>query len=197
MEAWLIGLDLSDITLFCQDWGGLIGLRLVAAHPDRFARVVAANTALPTGHGTLSEAFDQWRAFSRTADPFPIGWVIQGATVATVTDEALAGYEAPFPDESYKAGAKAFPSLVPIDVEDPGGPANVEAWKSLHRFERSFLTTFSDQDPVTRGADRRFLDQIPGSKGQPHTTIEDAGHFLQEDQGPAIAGVVNAFIARS
>ena len=195
LEEWFVGLDLNDVTLFCQDWGGLIGLRVVADHPHRFAGVIAANTALPTGHGTLGEAFDRWRAFSRKADPFPIGKVLQGATVTDLSEAVIAGYEAPFPDESFKAGAKIFPSLVPIDPDDPGGIANVQAWKALEQFDRPFLTAFSDQDPITRGADRWFRERIPGAEGQPHTTIENGGHFLQEDQGPTLAALISTFIS--
>ncbi len=193
MSTWLVGADLTDITFFGQDWGGLIGLRLVAAFPDRFARVAIANTGLPTGHGAPSEAFMQWRAFSRKADPFPIGWVIQGATVGDLSEVELAGYEAPFPDESYKAGAKIFPSLVPVDLEDPGGVANVAAWEVLESFDKPFLTAFSDQDPITKGGDKRFREKVPGAAGQPHTTVVDAGHFLQEDQPLVLADLIDTF----
>ena len=194
MEGWLLGLDLRDITLFCQDWGGLIGLRLVAAHPDRFARVVVANTMLPIGRGTPSEAFTAWREFSKKADPFPISWVLQGATVDEISETALAGYDAPFPDETYKAGAKIFPSLVPISEDDPAVPANLSAWEVLAGFDKPFLCTFSDKDPITRGGDKWFRERVPGAADQPHTTIESAGHFLQEDQGPTIAALLNTWI---
>ena len=197
MEAWLLAHDLTDITLFGQDWGGLIGLRLVAAHPDRFARVVVANTSLPTGHGTPPEAFMQWRAFSLMADPFPVGAILQGATVTNLPEDVVAAYEAPFPDESYKAGAKIFPSLVPIDRDDPGGIANTVAWEVLRGWDKPFLTAFSDQDPVTQGGDVLFHDRIPGAEGQPHETVENAGHFLQEDQGPYLAGLIGRFIAEN
>jgi haloalkane dehalogenase len=194
MEAWLLGLDLREITLFCQDWGGLIGLRLVAAHPDRFARVVVASTMLPIGRGAPSEAFTAWREFSKKADPFPISWVLQGATVNEISDAALAGYDAPFPDETYKAGAKIFPSLVPISEDDPAVPANVAAWEVLAGFDKPFLCTFSDKDPITRGGDKWFREHVPGAAGQFHMTIENGGHFLQEDQGPTIAALLNTWI---
>lgn len=194
MEAWLLGMDLCNITYFGQDWGGLIGLRLVAAHPDRFARVAVANTGLPAGYGEMSEAFLQWQEFSKRADPFPVGWIIQGATVSEMSESVIAGYDAPFPDESYKAGAKIFPSLVPIDADDPAVPANRAAWEVLASFDKPFLTLFSDSDPVTGGGETPFQSRVPGAAGQPHATIEGGGHFLQEDQGPAIAAALIAWM---
>lgn len=194
MLDWLRQLDLGGITLVAQDWGGLIGLRLLAAEPDRFARVVVANTGLPTGHGEMSEAFLRWRDYSRRADPFPVGRIVQGGTVTELPDAVVAAYDAPFPDERYKAGAKIFPSLVPIDPSDPGAIDNVEAWKVLHTFERPFLTAFSDSDPITAGGDKWFREQVPGASGLQHPTISGAGHFLQEDRGPEWARVIVDFI---
>ncbi len=196
--AWMTGLvtslDLTNITLYCQDWGGLIGLRLVAAMPERFARVVAANTFLPTGNEPVPDAFKAWRQFSQTVPEFPVGNIIQGATTTDLPPEVIAAYDAPFPDESYKAGARVFPVLVPIEPDAPGAAENREAWLTLMTFDKPFLCAFSDKDPVTRGADAPLRAAIPGAKGQPHTTIENGGHFLQEDQGERIAEVLLAFI---
>lgn len=189
-------LDLRDVTLVCQDWGGLIGLRLVAEHPARFARVVAANTLLPTGDQGATEAFLRWREFSQAAPELPIGMILQTATVTELAPEVMAAYEAPFPDESYKAGARQFPLLVPITPDDPAAPANRAAWEVLSRFEKPFLTAFSDGDPITSPFAEVFR-KIPGAAGQPHTTIRGAGHFLQEDKGEELARVVLGFIARS
>ena len=190
-------LDLHQITLVCQDWGGLIGLRLVAEHPERFARVVAANTGLPTGHEELGDAFLAWRRFCRDAPELPIGRIIAGGCRSTLSEEVVAAYEAPFPDESYKAGARVFPELVPTAPDDPSAAANERAWLALSRFERPFLTAFSDSDPITKGADALFRQRVPGASGQPHTTIRGAGHFLQEDAGPQLAGVVVDLIRRT
>lgn len=189
-------LDLRDITLVCQDWGGLIGLRLVAEHPERFARVVAANTLLPTGDQHPGPAFEAWLEFSQTVPELPVGRIVDGATTTPLSDEVRAAYDAPFPDESYKAGARQFPKLVPITPDDPAAPANRAAWEALRRFEKPFLVAFSDGDPIT-GAYRKAFEQVPGAAGQPHATIEGAGHFLQEDKGEELARVVNAFIAQS
>ncbi|MBN2397044.1 MAG: haloalkane dehalogenase [Deltaproteobacteria bacterium] len=197
MQALLEHLDLTGITLVCQDWGGLIGLRLVAGHPERFARVVVANTGLPTGDHPMSEAFSAWREYSRTAPEFHVGGIIKGACVNPLSDAVIAAYDAPFPDDTYKAGARVFPSLVPITPDDPAAEANRRAWEVLSRFEKPFLTAFSDGDPITRGGDRVFLKLIPGTRNQPHTTIKGGGHFLQEDQGEQFARVVVDFMESS
>lgn len=195
MRGFLETLDLRDVTLICQDWGGLIGLRLVAEHADRFARVIVANTMLPTGDHDPGAAFKQWREFSQTVPEFPTGQIIQGGCALPFSDEIRAGYDAPFPDESYKAGARQFPALVPITPDDPAAPANRAAWEALKTFEKPFLCAFSDKDAITAGGDKVFQKLVPGTKGQPHTTITEGGHFLQEDQGEALAKVALDFIA--
>jgi len=199
--AWLWsfveGLELNDITLVCQDWGGLLGLRLVAEHPDRFARVIAANTFLPTGREPLGDAFAAWRTFATTSPAFDIGTVVSKGCATELSPAVIASYDAPFPDESYKAGARVFPALVPDDPGKPDALANQKAWASLSRFDRPFLTAFSDKDPITRGADKFLRAAIAGAKDQPHTTIEGGGHFLQEDRGPELAEVVIDFVRAS
>ena len=189
------GLELRDLTLVGQDWGGLIGLRLFAEHPDRFARVVAANTGLPTGDHPMSEAFLAWQRFAATADAFDVGRIVQNGTVSPLPPEVVAGYDAPFPDDSYTAGARAFPSLVPTTPDDQAAPANRAAWEVLARSGTPFLTAFSDGDPITRGGDRVFQERVPGARGRAHTTLAGGGHFLQEDVGPELARVVAAFVA--
>lgn len=197
MEAFLLALDLRGVTLVCQDWGGLIGLRLVTAHPDRFARVVAANTFLPTGDNPPGEAFMRWREFSQTVPDFPVGRIVRGGCVTELPPEVVAAYDAPFPDDRYKAGARQFPLLVPISPDDPAAAANRQAWEVLRRWEKPFLTAFSDSDPITRGADRVLQSLIPGAWGQRHVTITGAGHFLQEDKGEELARVVVEFMAKT
>jgi haloalkane dehalogenase len=189
-------LDLQSITFFGQDWGGLVGLRLVAAQPDRFARVVVGNTGMPTGDRPPNEAFLNWQQFARESPVFPIGRIIGGGTVNPITDDVAAAYDAPFPDDSYKAGARRFPSLVPTSPDDPAHDDNVAAWEVLHCFDKPFLCAFSDSDPITKGGERQF-EGVPGTKAQPHTTIEGAGHFLQEDKGEVLAQVIADFIAAS
>lgn len=191
------GLGLDGLTLVCQDWGGLLGLRLVAEHPERFRRVVAANTGLPTGDGRMSDAFAAWRQFSQEVSELPVGRIVRGGTAAGMSDEVVAGYEAPFPDERYKEGARQMPALVPTRPDDPAAEDNRRAWASLRTFDRPFLCAFSDGDPITRGADRLFLEAVPGAAGQEHVTIAGAGHFLQEDKGEELASVVSGFIART
>lgn len=195
MTALLDGLELTGITLFCQDWGGLIGLRLVADRPDRFARVIVANTGLPTGDQGASDAFLAWREFSQTVPEFPTGMILSRAVARGMADDVKAAYDAPYPDESYKAGARAFPVLVPVSPDNPATDANRAAWDVLKRFDKPVLTAFSDQDPITAGGDKVFQKLVPGAAGQPHITIENAGHFLQEDAGDQLAGIINAFIA--
>ncbi len=195
LRATIEMLELRRITLVCQDWGGLLGLRIVGENADRFARVVAANTFLPTGDAAPSEAFLAWRAFSQNVPVFPTGRILQGATQTELSPAVVAAYDAPFPDESYKSGARQFPLLVPIGPDDPAVPANRAAWQGLLHFERPFLTAFSDGDPVTRGSDVPMQQRIPGARGRQHVTIAGGGHFLQEDCGEELARAVVGFIA--
>ncbi len=194
LTRWLHALGLNNIVLFCQDWGGLLGLRLVANEPDRFVGVVAANTFLPTGDVEPGQAFMDWQNFSQSVPDFPTGAIIKGATVSELSAEVIAAYDAPYPDESYKQGARQFPMLVPITPDNPASEDNRAAWEVLAQFEKPFLTAFSDQDPVSRGGDIGFQKRIPGANGQQHVTIKDGGHFLQEDKGEELAIVVNQFI---
>jgi haloalkane dehalogenase len=188
-------LDLRDITFFGQDWGGLVGLRLVALEPDRFARVVVSNTGLPTGERPPNDAFLAWQKFSKEAPTLPIGRIIAGGCTTPLSDDVIAAYDAPFPDDTYKAGARIFPSLVPTSVEDPAHLANAKAWEVLRAFDKPFLCAFSDGDPITSGGERQFIGEVAGTEGQPHTTIEGGGHFVQEDRGPELAAVIEAFIS--
>ena len=197
---WLHGLvdelALRDVTLLCQDWGGLLGLRLVGERPDLFRGVVAANTFLPTGDIRPSDAFFRWREFATTTPSFDIGKVVEKGCARPMSAEVRAAYEAPFPDETFKAGARAFPALVPATSDDPASETNRWAWASLQQFERPFVTAFGDSDPITRGADMLLQAMIPGAKGQPHRTLERAGHFLQEDAGAELGDVVVEIAAR-
>ena len=195
MHRFIRQLDLQRITLVCQDWGSLIGLRVAAEDPDRFARIVLANGGLPTGDQKPPPVFRAWRAFASWSPWFPIGRIIQSATVTDLSPDVVAAYDAPFPSSKYKAGARAFPRLVPITPDDPARAANLAAWEVFERWEKPFLTSFSTRDPITRGIDKVFLARVPGAKGQQHATIHKAGHFLQEDKGPEFAQVVNDFIA--
>jgi haloalkane dehalogenase len=197
MTAFVESVDLQGITLFGQDWGGLIGLRVAAENPDRFARIVVANTGLPTGDQPMSEGFMRWREYSQTVENFHVGGIINGGCVSDLPPEAIAAYNAPFPDDSYKAGARQFPVLVPISPDDPAAAANRKAWQVLAQWTKPLLTAFSDSDAVTRGGERVFQKLVPGAAGQPHVTIKGAGHFLQEDKGEELAEVVVDFIARA
>ena len=196
MSEWLVANDLRGLTLVCQDWGGLIGLRLVAAHPDRFSRVVIANTGLPTGDPGPNEAFLAWRKFSQTVPVFETSKIIQGGCASKpLTPEVLAAYDAPFPDEAFKAAPRIFPSLVPISLDDPSSAPNRAAWEFFATWTKPFVCMFSDQDPVTRNGEWAFRKVVPGSEGMPHITIEGGGHFLQEDRGPEFATSINSFVA--
>lgn len=194
-EALFDHLDLQGVTLVGQDWGSLVGLRLVGEHPERFARVVIANGGLPTGDQTLSDAFLAWQKFSQEAPTFPVGGIVNGGCTSDLPPEVVAGYDAPFPDDSFTAGARQFPVLVPTSPDDPAAAANRAAWEVLARFDKPFLTAFADSDPITKGGEGIFQRTVPGAQGQPHTKIEGAGHFLQEDRGPDLARVVANFVA--
>lgn len=197
MNGLLEALDLKHITLVCQDWGGLIGLRLAAEHEGRFARIVTANTFLPTGDTPASKAFLRWQRYSQEVPVFHAGGIVKGGVVNNLSSAIIAAYDAPFPDDRYLAGARQFPALVPTSPDDPAATPNRQAWDVLKRWQKPFLTTFSDSDAITRGGDRAFQALVPGTKGQPHTTIVGAGHFLQEDKGPELARVVVDFMAHS
>ncbi len=193
MSAFLKVLDLEQIVLCCQDWGGLIGLRLVAEHGHRFDKVLAANTFLPTGDHSLGEAFHQWRDYARKVEVLPVGNIVARGCIYPLTPEEIAAYDAPFPDESYKAGARAFPQLVPASPDDPAAAPNRQAWGTLMRWDKPFLTAFSDRDPITQGADAVLQKLIPGAQGRTHRTLNGGGHFLQEDVGVELAMVLSAF----
>ena len=193
--AAIEAIGLTDLTLVCQDWGGLIGLRLVAEQPERFVRVVAANTMLPTGDHHPGKAFLAWQKFSQEVPVFPAGQILNGATVSTLEPEVIATYDAPFPDDRYLAGARQFPMLVPTGPDDPAAPRNRVAWEALGRFDRPFLCAFSDSDPITGAAEPVLRSHVSGAEGQDHVTIVDAGHFLQEDKGRELAAAVVEFVA--
>jgi haloalkane dehalogenase len=193
----ITAIGLTDITLVCQDWGGLIGLRIVGENPELFRRVVAANTFLPTGDRPPGKAFLAWQQFSQQTPVFDAGQIVNGGTQTALTDDVIAAYNAPFPDETFKEGARQFPTLVPTNPDDPATPANRAAWESLGRFDKPFLCAFSGSDPITRGGDRVLAGHVPGAKDHEPVTIVGGGHFLQEDRGAELATVVADFIART
>ena len=195
-SALFLDLDLRDVVLVCQDWGGLLGLRLVAEHPDRFTHVCAANTGLPDGTKRLPEEWWMFRDFVAKTPDLPIGFLVKSGCADGLSDAEAAAYDAPFPDASFKAGPRAFPDLIPQTLDDPATPDNQRAWEVLRRFDKPFLTAFSDKDPITSGAERFLQKEIPGAAGQPHTTIEGGGHFLQEDRGEQLATVVVDWLRR-
>ncbi len=212
MSDWLTQLDLKDITVFFQDWGSLIGLRLVADFPERFAGIVLANGGLPTGMipvehtdflkeayttlpvvkaEELGERFSDtsgipgflyWRKFCAESPDLEIGRLMTAVSATPLSTAEMAAYSAPFPDQSYMAGARRFPSLVPVFHDEPEVAENRAAWEVLKQFDKPFMCAFADDDPVTAGGDRPFLEKVPGCQGIEHRTISPAGHFLQQDQ---------------
>jgi haloalkane dehalogenase len=187
---------ITGITMFAQDWGGLVGLRLLAENPERFRRVVLANTGLPTGDGRMSEAFLAWQRFSQETPSLPVGRIVAGGCGRKLSDAEIAAYDAPFPDETLKEGARQFPALVPTSPDDPAAAANRHAWEVLEKLEVPILCAFADGDPITGGGDRVFLERAPGTASQPHRVIEGARHFLQEDQPEAcVAAILDSISA--
>ena len=195
LSTWLTTMDLREITLFCQDWGGLLGLRLVAAFPERFARVLAGNTVLPVGTDP-GKGFMDWLAYSQTTNDLPIGQIVTMGVTRKLSHDEIAAYDAPFPDASYKAGACQFPTLVPITPQHASVTENLAAWRVLSAFDKPFITAFSDNDPVTKGGDLVFQKRISGAKGQAHVTLR-GGHFLQEDSPDEIVALIDGAIKRS
>ncbi|MEP5765107.1 MAG: haloalkane dehalogenase [Halieaceae bacterium] len=212
MSDWLTQVDLKGITVFLQDWGSLIGLRLVAAYPERFAGVVLSNGGLPTGMipealteplkeayktlpvvkaEELGERFQDtsgipgflyWRKFCAESPDLEIGHLMSAVAGSSMPVDVAAAYSAPFPDQSYMSGARRFPSLVPVFVDESEVEENKAAWEVLKQFDKPFMCAFSDNDPVTAGGDKAFLEKVPGCNGVEHRTISPAGHFLQQDQ---------------
>jgi haloalkane dehalogenase len=193
MNAWLQAMDLHDVTLFCQDWGSLIGLRMATDQPQRFARIALANGGLPTGTGPVPRAFHLWRAFARFSPWFPIGRIVRSGCAQGLSEAARAAYDAPFPTRGHAIAARRMPLLVPIRPDDPERAANEAAWRALAAWDKPFLTLFSTRDPITRGGERPFQQRVPGARGQAHRRIRGAGHFLQEDRGDALAVILADF----
>jgi haloalkane dehalogenase len=196
MVAWMQAVDIRHATLFCQDWGSLIGLRMVTHSPERFDRVVLANGGLPTGTQSVTpRAFKIWRAFARFSPWFPIGKIVNSGCVVKLSEKEIAAYNAPFPSSKYTVAARLFPTFVPTTPNDPERAANEQAWEVLKQWHKPFLTLFSSRDPVTRGGDKVFRKLVPGAANQAHATTRGAGHFLQEDKGPELAKQIVEFIA--
>ena len=195
---WLLALieylDLRNITLVCQDWGSLLGLRLAAENESRFKAIVVGNGMLPTGEEKIPRAFKLWKAFALNSPWFPISRIIEFGSFKTLSKDERRAYDAPFPSKQFKAGSRAFPALVPTSPSDPASEANKKAWKILEQWEKPFLTTFSNGDPITRGGDRYMQSKIPGAQDMPHITLK-GGHFLQEDSGTEFAMAINQLLA--
>ena len=189
LTNWLLALDLHQVTLVCQDWGSLLGLRLAAEQDDRFARIIIGNGMLPTGHEKVPPVFRLWKAFARFSPLFPISRIVQAGTRRPLSRRERAAYDAPFPSRQYKAGARIFPQLVPTHANDPASAANQAAWTVLERWHKPFITAFSDGDPITRGGDRYLQKRVPGARNQHHRTLQ-GGHFLQEDAPADFAQVI-------
>ncbi len=188
-------LDLRGVTLVGQDWGGLIGLRLVAEHPGRFARVVAANTGLPTGDQPMPDVWLRFREVVRTAPTLSVSRLVQSGCQTALPPAVLAAYDAPFPDESYQAGPRAMPGLVPTTPDDPASEANRAAWRELTAWDKPFLVAFSDRDPITGAMSPVLRRAVPGAAGIEHPVLSGAGHFLQEDAGERLGAVIARFVA--
>jgi haloalkane dehalogenase len=193
-------LDLKNITLVCQDWGGILGLTIATHFPERFDRLVIMNTGLPTADAPAPEGLLAWLNFAKTTGrEMMVGYLFQLSTVPAhkLSEAVVQGYDAPFPDAQYKAGVAKFPLLVPINPEQEGVPMFRAAKEALKEWHKPALVMFSDGDPVTKGGDKWFRKFVPGAHNQPEIVIEGAGHFLQEEQGQKIAQEIHAFMIRT
>ena len=194
---WLLSLleqlDLHNITLVCQDWGSLLGLRLAAENSHRFKAIVVGNGMLPTGEEKIPKAFKLWRAFALNSPWFPIARIVEFGSFKSFSKDERRAYNAPFPSSKYKAATRAFPALVPTTPDNPATKANKAAWQELKKWRKPFLTTFSNGDPIFKGGDKYLQKNIPGSKNMPHITLK-GGHFLQEDSGTEFAQAINALL---
>ena len=183
----------GPLHLFGQDWGGLIGLRIAAENPDLLDRLVLANTGLPEGQSP-GAGFEFWLQFSQDVEYLDCGRLVDNATATELSEAAQKAYRAPFPNEAYMAGARHFPMLVPISPDDPAVPSNRAAWKVLEQWTKPVLTLWAPDDPVLGGGQEAFTERIPGAAGQPHAEFRPASHFIQEDQGPALADAIIAWL---
>ena len=194
LAQWVMQLDLKDITLFGQDWGGMLGTLLVVDHPERFARVIMSNTGLPAGEGA-SQAIEQWLDFSQNTPVLPISDLVNGGYVGGISDAARTAYEAPFPEEHHKVSARKFPLLIPVQPDNEGVPLAKAAWAKLATYERPFLTAYGDSDPISRGGEVAYKERIPGAAGLEHLIISGAGHFIQEDKPAELVNIIESLIA--
>lgn len=189
MRQLIEALNLRNITLVAQDWGGMLGLRLATELDERFSAISLSNTGLPTGDQAMSEAFLKWQRWSQEDETFDIGFIVNLFGRGSLSSDEMEAYRAPFPSDEYKAGARQFPSLVPTRPDDPASEANRKAWLALTHWEKPMLLCFSDGDPITAGADAPFLKLVPGTRGQPHTTLSGR-HFIQEEDGERWAQLI-------
>jgi haloalkane dehalogenase len=190
---WIEALDLRAMTLGCQDWGSLIGLRLAAEMPERFHGIALSNGGLPAGQEP-PRAFAIWRAFSRYSPVFPIGGIVKRGTKRPLSPQEVAAYDAPFPTRASKAAARVYPGLVPF-AGNPAVPDQQRAWQVFERWEKPFLCCFADGDPITRGGDAMWRERVPGTRGMAHRTLR-GGHFIQEDDPAGFAAAI-AEVART
>ncbi|HEX4951149.1 MAG TPA: haloalkane dehalogenase [Blastocatellia bacterium] len=197
VTALVKALKLKNVTFFGQDWGGLIGLRVVAENEALFARVVISNTGLPTGDGPISPGFMAWKKMNQSMierGDMNVGELVAGSIGAP---ELAVAYDAPFPDKRFKAGPLIMPQLVPASPDDPARAANLKAWETFRQWKKPFLTAFGNRDPITGGGDKKFQSEVPGAKGQPHTTVEGGKHFIQETNGKELAEIIVNFIKKT
>jgi len=197
MKLFIVNLDLFEISVFFQDWGSLIGLRVLVDEEDRFARAILSNGALPSGRQRVPKAFKYWRTFAKYSPWFPIGQIVKMGCARNLSSSTMDAYNAPFPQSKYKIGARKFPRLVPINPSDRESKNNYEAFKKLTLWRKPFLTLFGDRDPITRGAEKKFQKEIPGCEGQEHKIIKNAGHFIQEDQSEKLSELIIEFIRKN
>lgn len=195
VTQWLDAEDLTDVTLYCQDWGGLIGLQVLPERPDRFARVLASNTGIPVGEG-VNKFMEQWLAFSQSVDALPIADLVASGCTRTLSDGERAAYDAPFPDGTYQASALEFPVLIPVQPDNPGVPQSKATWAFLETWTKPFLTVFGTKDAIAYkpGAHRKFQELVPGAQGRHHVEIEGANHFIQEDAPDQLVEILDAFV---
>ena len=197
LTAFVQALRLHDAVLLGHDWGGLLGLRLVTGVDGLAVAYVAANHGYPTGDAPPNDALREWQEFAASTADFDVAGIVSRACTTPLPHEVLRAYDAPYPADEYKAGARVFPALIPVTPDDPSAAAVRASREALAGWTRPFLTVYGEKDPIGGVADAMFQQLVPGASGQPHVRLVEAVHNMPEDAGETLGQIVADFVRDS